>query len=278
MEANMGVQIKRMMKDLLNPKAEENQEEKRDVQVGHNKDRQKVMENYFRVAGEAFGIDPKNVHTFLAPRTEYGDQIIMKCHENARKVIKETDPAIRVGITMSLLDYKILPGGEKYVEALQDEDFLHYLPYIKDDDYLGVQNYTRKVYGSNEKLENEEDTRLKEASFVYHPDALAGVLRFVSEHWNKPIIVTENGIDTENDEDRIEFIQRALKGVHKCVQEGIQVIGYMHWSLLDTFEWQHGFVSKFGLIAVDRTTRTRYPNKSLTTLGNIKKFGLNERN
>jgi beta-glucosidase len=149
------------------------------------------------------------------------------------------------------------------------------LPYIQEDDFLGVQNYTRKVYGPNGKVEQNEDTRLTDMGYEYYPEALAGVLRFVHEHWDKPIIVTENGVATTNDEERIEFIQRALNGVYECIQEGIEVIGYTHWSLLDNFEWQLGYEKKFGLITVDRTTQTRYPKESLTTLGIIKKLGLN---
>jgi beta-glucosidase len=273
-EANMGVQIKRVMEDMKSQMAGEAKQENGDVQVGLNMEMQKRMEDYYRTAGEAFGIDPRNVHTFLAPRTEQGDRIIMKSHEKARKVIKEMNPKIKVGVTMSLYDYQTLPGGEEYVKVLQSEDFLHYLPYIQEDDFFGVQNYTRKVYGPNGKVEQNEDTRLTDMGYEFYPEALAGVLRFVHEHWDKPIIVTENGVATTNDEERIEFIQRALNGVYECIQEGIEVIGYTHWSLLDNFEWQLGYEKKFGLIAVDRTTQTRYPKESLTTLGNIKKIGL----
>lgn len=49
--------------------------------------------------------------------------------------------------------------------------------------------------------------------------------------------------------------------------DGIPVIGYLHWSLLDNFEWQKGFAKTFGLIAVDRTTQKRHPKESLKVLG-----------
>ena len=156
---------------------------------------------------------------------------------------------------------------------MMEEDFLHYLPYIQGDDFLGVQNYTRKIYGPN-GIVRPENARLTEMGYEFYPEALAGVIRYVSRYWTKPIIVTENGISTSNDKDRIEFIERALKGLHQCIEDGINVIGYMHWSLLDNFEWQLGYSQKFGLIAVDRKTQTRYPKESLTFLGNIKKYGL----
>jgi beta-glucosidase len=274
-EANMGIQIGRIMKEyqVKMAKAQEAKSANADVQVGINVSGQSAMENYYRASGEAFGSDPRNVQTFLAPRTNNGDLIVMKCHEKAREVIKEINPNIKVGLTMSLYDYQAQPGGEEYVKAMWDEDFLHYLPYIKEDDFFGVQNYTRKVFGPKGKIEPDENTRLTEVGNEFYPLSLAGVLRFVSKHWKKPIIVTEHGIATSNDKDRVELIEGAIAGLHECVQEGIDVLGYMHWSLIDNFEWQLGYKPRFGLIAVDRTTQTRYPKESLRVLGNIKKLG-----
>lgn len=274
-EANMGIQIGRIMKEYQAKmaKAAEAKSANADVQVGINIDTQSVMEKYYRRLGEAFGIDPRKVQTFLAPRTKEGDIIIMKCHEKARQVIKAISPNSKVGITMSLYDYQAQLGGEEYVKTLWDEDFLHYLPYIQEDDFFGVQNYTRKVFGANGKINPDENTRMTEAGNEFYPLSLSGVLRFVSKHWDKPIIVTENGISTSNDKDRVEFIGKAIAGLYDCIEEGINVIGYMHWSLIDNFEWQLGYKPKFGLIAVDRTTQIRYPKESLTVLGNIKKHG-----
>jgi beta-glucosidase len=275
-EANMGLQLSRVMKDMMAKMQREAaaKPEHADVQVGINMDMKSMMEQHMRIMGEAFGTDPRKVQPFLTPRTEQGDIIIMKCHEKAREIIKEVNPNIKVGITLSLFDHQALPGGEEYQREMQEEDFLHYLPYIQEDDFFGLQNYTRSVYGPNGKIQPDENTRITEMGYEFYPEALAGTIRFVSEHWKKPIIITENGISTNNDRDRVEFIERALAGLHQCIKEGINVIGYMHWSLLDNFEWQLGYAQKFGLIAVDRTTQTRYPKESLKVLGNIKKFGL----
>jgi len=270
-EANMGLQLSRVMSDMFAKMQKESavKSEHADVQVGINMDMQSMMEQSMRAIGEAFGIDPREVQVFLSPRSENGDILIMKCHERAREVIKEVNPNIKVGITMSLYDHQALPGGEEYVKEMQDEDFLHYLPYIQKDDFFGLQNYTRSVYGPNGKIQPDENTRVTEAGYEYYPEALAGVLRFVSKHWKKPILITENGVCTSDDKERVEFIDRALTGLQQCIDEGINVIGYMHWSLLDNFEWQLGYKPKFGLIAVDRTTQIRYPKESLKVLGGI---------
>ena len=82
-------------------------------------------------------------------------------------------------------------------------------------------------------------------------------------------MVTENGVATDNDDRRITFIEAATKGAAECISDGIPVIGYCHWSLMDNFEWQKGFSMKFGLISVDRTTMKRIPKESLYYLGNV---------
>lgn len=275
-EANMGLQLAKIMKQYADSMANssEKQPQNGDVQVGINIDMKTRMEKYYRAIGEAFGDDPRKIQPFLTPRTENGDLLIMRCHEKARKVIKEVNPNIQVGITFSIYDHQSIPGGEEFVKIEQDEDFIHYLPYIQEDDFLGVQNYSRKIYGPNGVIRPDENARLTKAGYEFYPQALGNVLKFVSKHWKKPIIVTENGISTTNDTERIEFIELAVKGMQECVEDGIPVIGYMHWSLLDNFEWQLGYDQTYGLIAVDRSSQIRYPKKSLSFLGNIKKNGI----
>lgn len=270
-EANMGKQIAKIMKRMT---SSANHSAQPDVQVGLNVEMKEKMEEYYKGLGEVFGIDPRNVHPFLFPKSEQGELIIMKCHEKARSIIKEVHPEIKVGITLSLYDHQALSGGEEYVAEEQYDDFLYYLPHLHEDDFLGVQNYSRKIHGPNGVVHQSENTRLTKMGYEYYPEALGNVLRFVSQHWEKPIIVTENGVSTDNDEERVEFIERALTGVHQCIEEGINVLGYTYWSLLDNFEWQLGYDQTFGLIAVDRSTQTRYPKKSLMFLGNIMRSGL----
>ena len=76
--------------------------------------------------------------------------------------------------------------------------------------------------------------------------------------YNKPVIITEHGIADSKDILREEYITESLKGVYRAIQEGIDVKGYMHWSLLDNFEWDKGYRTRFGLIYVDFKTLERY--------------------
>lgn len=96
-----------------------------------------------------------------------------------------------------------------------------------------------------------------------YPEGLLLVLRRVKRVFPKlPLYVTENGIGTDNDEWRQQFIIDHLKVLHRAIQEGIDVRGYFHWSLMDNFEWAEGYASRFGLVHVDYETQKRTLKKS----------------
>ena len=84
-----------------------------------------------------------------------------------------------------------------------------------------------------------------------------------------PILVTENGLATTDDDERIAFTAEVRRGLQAAVRDGVDVRGYLHWSLLDNFEWFSGYAITFGLIGVDRTTFTRTPKPSLAWLGQV---------
>jgi beta-glucosidase len=75
-------------------------------------------------------------------------------------------------------------------------------------------------------------------------------------------VVTENGVATADDSRRIDYTQRALAGLHEAISDGVNVLGYLHWSALDNCEWG-SYRPTFGLIAVDRATFVRTPKPSL---------------
>ena len=77
------------------------------------------------------------------------------------------------------------------------------------------------------------------------------------------MIVTENGIGTDDDNQRISFIKTALEGVQRCLDDGLDIRGYYYWSFLDNFEWLFGYKPRFGLVEVDRTTQRRKEKDSL---------------
>lgn len=238
------------------------------VQVGMNFE--KMMENMkFAAMENAQAFGTPQPQTFVSARTPAGDILVMRAHQAAREAIKARCPHIRVGLTLSLHDLQAQPGGEAFAEAAWEEEFRHYLPYIEGDDFLGVQNYTRTVYGPAGQLPAPQGAELTQMEYEFYPQALAHVLRQVHRDFPGDLIVTENGIATADDTRRVAFLQEALAGVQACLADGLPIRGYFHWSLLDNFEWQKGFSMTFGLIAVDRATQARTPKPSLTFLGSF---------
>ena len=272
-EANMGLQLAAISKRFMlmaeqAKKAAASGAKKAEgtVQVGMNFE--KMMENAKFAAMEnaqAFGTPQPQI--FVSSRTPEGDALVFRAHQAAKEAIKALYPNIRVGITLSMHDLQALLGGEHFAEAAWNEEFRHYLPYIQDDDFLGVQNYTRTQYGPEGQLPCPEGAELTQMDYEFYPEALEHVLRKVHEDFKGDLIVTENGVAVSDDSRRVEFIRRALQGVENCLADGIPVKGYCYWSLMDNFEWQKGFSMTFGLIAVDRETQKRTAKESLAVLG-----------
>ena len=77
-----------------------------------------------------------------------------------------------------------------------------------------------------------------------------------------PILVTENGIGTDDDDLRVRYVETALDGVLDCLADGIDVRGYTYWSLLDNFEWAFGYSKRFGIVYIDYPTLERVPKDS----------------
>ena len=272
-EANMGLQIaaisKRYMMQMQKAaaaRAAAGQAES-SVQMGMNL--QKMLENRKAAAAESLALfGTENPQTFQTQRTPEGDLLIMRAHAAARDAIKAICPELKVGLTLSLHDLQPEPGCEALATKEWAEEFTHYLPYIQNDDFLGVQNYTRTRIGPDGQLPMPEGAELTQMGYEFYPQALANVLRAVAKDFHGDLLITENGIGTGDDTRRVEFIRQALAGVQDCLAEGLPIKGYLHWSLLDNFEWQKGFSMTFGLIAVDRANgQTRHPKPSLAFLG-----------
>ena len=86
--------------------------------------------------------------------------------------------------------------------------------------------------------------------------------------------MTENGIATEDDTRRIAYVTEALRGMQRCLEDGVDVRGYFYWSWLDNFEWVLGYGPTFGLTAVDRDTQVRTHKPSARWFGEIARTGV----
>ncbi len=199
---------------------------------------------------------------------------VQAAHVAARSAIRSVAPGVKLGLSLALAQTQAMPGGEAHALRSWERNFRQWLPTIQDDDFIGVQVYSRTVFDAEGYYYNLPGMRSTQMRSEFAPEALAAVLRTVHRDVDKPLFVTENGVATTNDQDRIEFIGRSLSAVHACIEDGVPVIGYTQWSAFDNFEWQFGYGPKFGLIAVDRTTQQRTPKPSAAYFGAICSSGV----
>ncbi|MGN1419500.1 MAG: glycoside hydrolase family 1 protein [Acutalibacteraceae bacterium] len=135
-------------------------------------------------------------------------------------------------------------------------------------DFLGVNVYRPLNYICQKKYRQTPDEGIARNSLGWElcPETLYWVLRFFSERYKLPILVTENGMcaydgklsdGSVHDGHRIAYLEKTLAGVKRAVGESIKVLGYQYWSLLDNFEWAEGYDPRFGLVFVDYVTQER---------------------
>jgi beta-glucosidase len=199
--------------------------------------------------------------------------ILLEAHRRGFQALKAERAALQVGL--SLTTQEIAPHGAGSI-APQVEAALYgdWIVAAKDSaDFTGVQTYTRLLVDGRGVVPWPRGTPLTGAAYEYRPQALAATIRWAHRAIGKPIYVTESGIATDDDAQRVAFIDAALAGVRGCLEEGIPVHSYLYWSLLDNFEWTSGYSKRFGLVAVDRRTFARAPKASALHLGAIARSG-----
>ncbi len=161
---------------------------------------------------------------------------------------------------------------------------LYFLREIKDClDFIGA-NYYEREYVSNDKALpygfwggkcnqlHGHVGHVNTLGWDSCPEGFYEVLCWLRE-FRKPIFITENGTCEDDDAFRQKFIQQHLQQVQRALDQGLPVIGYLYWSLLDNFEWHQGFGPRFGLIDVDYSTFERAVRPSGRYLAEVMQRG-----
>lgn len=212
---------------------------------------------------------------------------LARAHAAAYRILHRLQAQAQVGFAnyFRLFD-PAAPGSplDRFVAAQQDrfvnrafldavsKGHVRAFPWIADIpeaagtlDFLGVNYYTRdmvafdllrpgQLFGRNFLRPGAPQS---DGGYgVIYPEGMYRVLR-LAQRYGRPIFITENGLPDEDDDSRSEFILAHLRETARAIQEGIDVRGYYHWSLIDNFEWAEGWSMRFGLIAVDPATQIR---------------------
>jgi beta-glucosidase len=194
--------------------------------------------------------------------------VLVAMHRAARDVLRAKTSA-KVGWAIAAQAFMPTAGNEaKWQEVFDAWEGVFY-DATDGDDFIGIQSYTSQPVDANGPVPHPPHPDNTLTGWAYRPDALAINLRRVWELKGLPLLVTENGIATDDDERRIAYVTTALSGLKSAVADGVEVIGYCYWSLLDNYEWG-SYGPTFGLIAVDRAGDfARTPKPSLGWLGTV---------
>ena len=191
------------------------------------------------------------------------NETMRKCHVAVRDALREGPGNFPIGLPLSMQEYEAVPGFEDRLNSFREEMEDKYLLSLGGDDYVGVQCYTKVILGPDGVV-NEPGAELTDMGYLFWPQSVEYTIRRAAELTNAPIIMTENGIGTADDAQRVRYLTEALKGVRTLLDDGVDLRGYFQWSLLDNFEWSLGYRPKFGIVAVDRTTFARTLKPSAT--------------
>jgi beta-glucosidase len=205
---------------------------------------------------------------FVAPDGRIVDAVV-RAHTAARTVLRERTSAA-VGWSVAVEAFEPLPGAEdawRHFSRLWQDPFLEV---ARDDDWVGIQVYTAEKVGPDGPVGPPTGAETTQMGWEFRPDALGIAVRHTAAVVpGTPIVVTENGVPVADDTRRVAFIEGALTSLHAALDEGADVRGYCHWTFLDNFEWEKGYATTFGLVAVDRATFRRTPKPSAHRLGAI---------
>ena len=224
--------------------------------------------NVVATFGHQWGLFPPGLRDSDLRRR--ANDVFIAAHRRAVEIVQGGPGQTPVGLTLAMQDMQAVAGGEAFRDAERRVMEDVYLEAARGDDYVGVQTYSRIRYGAHGMIGPEPGVRTTQMGYEFWPESLEATIR---RAWHVthgvPILVTENGIGTADDAERIEYVERALHGVLACLRDEIDVRGYVYWSLMDNFEWTFGYGPKFGLVAVDRETQTRAAKPSAYWLGAV---------
>lgn len=231
-----------------------------------------------RFASDAAAANARAMITAAAERTDspafssmlFGDPdkisaVMLDAHAKAYAAIKSAPGDFPVGVTLSMQEIQGVGPGNRAAQA-ERTMYGGWIEAARASDFVGVQTYSRLRIDAHGLMKSESGVPLTDMGYENYPHAIGATLRYAHAHIDKPIYLTETGIAATDDRLRAQFIDATVAEVAKCIAEGIDVKGYLYWSLLDNFEWTSGYAKQFGLVAVDRKTFKRTVKPSARVL------------
>lgn len=198
---------------------------------------------------------------------------LISVHNQTAKIIHSLHSRYKVSIAKN--SNYFYPGDDavlsvKSAQAMQyGQDDYVLKRVVKQCDFLAVNYYfSHRVYGYRTHNPNE---RVSDMGWDMAPADLEFVLERLSRKYKLPIIITENGCADSSDAKRQWWLKETFGAMQRALKQGVELQGYLHWSLLDNFEWDKGKWPRFGLLAVDYATQERTVRRSARRYGEVVK-------
>lgn len=180
-------------------------------------------------------------------------------HNRAAKIIHAIRRGHKVSIAKNSAYYypgdmsKLTRLTTVLMQTMQDDYFLKRV--IRHCDFVGVNYYfSNRIYGTQIHNPNHD---LSDLGWDMHPEDIQFALERLYQKYKKPILITENGLADMSDKKRKWWLAKTIVAMSEAMKHGVKLEGYLHWSLLDNFEWAYGKWPRFGLVAVDYKTMER---------------------
>lgn len=190
-------------------------------------------------------------------------------HNTAYTMLKVYDKTIPIGISLNTCCFEAQNLLGIFPSVFTDWWFQRRSASLFETcDFWGLSYYAHILFDPRPISEVHRPGKLDKLGlkhdnmWAYKPEGFLPIIRRFHKKYGKPIIITENGICTEDNDLRIQAIKDYLQVVHTAIREGIEVTGYIHWSTFDNFEWNLGPTYRFGLMRTDLVTKDRIDTRA----------------
>lgn len=180
---------------------------------------------------------------------------LARAHKIAYQVFKKKKHSLQIGIATQLANIQakrphnqIDIWSTRWMRYFWNWWFINRVRRYQD--FVGFNYYFSDYYRGLSRMNPK--LPVNDLGWYMEPEGLYPIIMRIWSHYKKPIIVTENGVADANDQYRQWWLEESIVALERAISEGADVRGYMHWSLLDNFEWKYGWWPKFGLVEVDR--------------------------
>ncbi|MBL7814378.1 MAG: glycoside hydrolase family 1 protein [Saprospiraceae bacterium] len=185
-------------------------------------------------------------------------------HKTVYTMLKVHDKVKPVGISLNTASMKGVNILGSVVAKVVDYFYNTWAAkHFEKVDFWGLSYYANILFDPRLISEVHRPDKLNKMGiphdqmWAYYPKGLEKIIKRFYKKYEKPIIITENGVCTESDEMRIQALKDYLEVIHETIKKGVPIWGYVHWSTFDNFEWHLGPTYRFGLMRVDLETKNR---------------------